>query len=375
MTKKLAKGVNIFGFPEFALGIGEDARMASLALQSAGWNSAFIKIPLNCTSNKIEKPAEILVHKKPSSKYNIDLFCLPPTEMIRLAIEGGMEIIESKRYKIGAWPWELPFWPKNLSNIKFMVDEVWAQSDYVFNCFSQLDNLKVYKIPMAVEIGLPQKIEKKLLGVSVNTYVFYSMFDGNSRLARKNPLGSLRAFERAFPDKNENVALFIKVMNVSPDNEAWKILLKFASKDPRIHIFNQYLSSQELLNFISSCDALISLHRSEGFGRVLAEAMLLNQPVVATKFSGNLDFCTKDTSYLVDGELIPVRKGEYLFYEDQYWMDPDIDLAALEIRKVVDDNNQRLTKIQNAYNLIRSNHSIHSVGLAYRTRVEAISNI
>jgi glycosyltransferase involved in cell wall biosynthesis len=187
-------------------------------------------------------------------------------------------------------------------------------------------------------------------------------------------MASLKAFEKAFSYKNDNVALFIKAMNVSVENEMWRFVIEAASRDTRIHIFQEYMNPQGLLNFMASCDALISLHRSEGFGRIIAEAMLLEIAVIATNFSGNVDFCTQETSYLVDGALIPLAKGDYLFYEDQYWMDPDIELASLQIQLAYEDSRQRVIKLTNAKNLITEKYSIAAVGAAYKDRLSEVAN-
>jgi glycosyltransferase involved in cell wall biosynthesis len=365
-------GINIFGLPQYTLGIGEDARMASLVLNSIGWKHDFVKAPISCSANLIDGSESIIVNSGPVDGNGIDLFSFPPIEMMRIAIEGGRGLIESPRYKIGAWPWELPRWPESLSKLHLFVDEIWAQSDYVYECFSSIMGAKVFKVPMLVQVKNPNKIDKQVLGVDKSIFFFYSMFDGNSRLTRKNPLAAVRAFLKAFPKKNTHVALLIKAMNITNDDPIWRQITLEASRDSRILIHKEWLNSQSLINLMASCDALISLHRSEGFGRVLAEAMLLGQSVIATNFSGNLDFCKQDNSYLVNGDLVPVKKGEYLLYENQYWMDPDIDLASDQLLRVFNDPVERKEKALKGKKLIETNYSIASVGEQYRKRLNSI---
>jgi glycosyltransferase involved in cell wall biosynthesis len=123
---------------------------------------------------------------------------------------------------------------------------------------------------------------------------------------------------------------------------------------------------------MACCDAYISLHRSEGFGRVIAEAMALGQPVVATNFSGNVDFCDEQTAFLVDGELVPLRPGDYLFHEGQYWCDPDVEIAAGQIARVFGDADmrQRIAKAGRAR--IERDYSMAAVAHAYAQRLNEI---
>lgn len=362
-------GVNVVGFPQGALGIGEDARMAAQALQEISKPVVLINAPMAGPPRREHSHDQLLGDRL---RYAVSLFCLPPPEMIRLALEGGRHILDSRTYKIGAWPWELPHWPKAFAKVQTFVDEIWAQSRFVEAVFSRLGGPPVYRVPMVVEIPQPVSPDRKRFGLGEGTFLFYLMFDGNSWLTRKNPIAGVRAFQKAFGEAKEPVGLVIKAMNVRTSDPAWQEVCSAAASDPRIHIVSEQFSRQDTIDFMAACDAYISLHRSEGFGRVIAEAMLLGQPVVVTNFSGNVDYCTEETAYLVDGELSPLRPGEYLFYEGQYWCDPDVDQAASQLRRLYESPSERSATARRGQAKIATDYSLGAVARAYDRRLAEI---
>ncbi|WP_233828478.1 glycosyltransferase family 4 protein [Paraburkholderia sp. ZP32-5] len=363
-------GVNVIGFPQGVLGLGEDARMAARVLQMSSTPVTLLNAPMAGPA-KLEHSVDHLISEE--LKYNISLICLPAPEMVRLAIEGGRHLIDAPTHKIGAWPWELPHWPDAFGNVHQMVDEIWAQSRFVQSVYSRLGNTPVYRMPMAVEVPAPVEPKRERFGLPANEFLFYLMFDGNSWLSRKNPLAGVQAFKQAFGASSPGVGLVIKAMNVRDDDPVWRAVLDLTAGDSRIHIVSERLSRQDSTDFMACCDAYISLHRSEGFGRVIAEAMVLGQPVVVTNFSGNVDFCEADTAFLVDGELIPLRPGDYLFAEGQYWCDPEVSIAAEQLKRMIDDAPLRERIAQAGKARIERDYSVQAVARAYAQRLTDIA--
>ncbi|MFM0328572.1 glycosyltransferase family 4 protein [Paraburkholderia strydomiana] len=362
-------GVNIVGFPQGVLGLGEDARMAARVFQLNATPVALINAPMLGPA-KLDRSVDHLLSDE--LKYGISLICLPAPEMVRLALEGGRRLIDAPTHKIGAWPWELPHWPSAFGKVHQMVDEIWAQSKFVQSVYSRLGDTPVYHMPMAVELPAPLDPTRARFRLPPNEFLFYLMFDGNSWLSRKNPLAGLQAFKQAFGMHSSGVGLVIKAMNVRDDDPMWRTVLELSAGDSRIHVVTERLSRQDSIDFMACCDAYISLHRSEGFGRVIAEAMALGQPVVVTNFSGNVDFCRTDTAFLVDGDLIPLRPGDYLFSEGQYWCDPDVLIAAEQLRRVIDDAPLRENIAQAGQQRIIRDYSVTAVARAYARRLAEI---
>ncbi|MFM0705119.1 glycosyltransferase family 4 protein [Paraburkholderia sediminicola] len=362
-------GVNIIGFPQGILGLAEDARMMGHALQLASVPHAFINAPIAGPA-KVDTTVSRLLTLEP--KYRVSVFCLPPPEMMRLALEGGRKLIDSATFKVGAWPWELPQWPTAFGRVHQFVDEIWAQSRFVQTAFRKLGDTPVHHMPMAVDIPAPTQRVRGRFGLPENDFLFYLMFDGNSWLTRKNPLAGVQAFQKAFDASVSGVGLVIKGMNIRESDPIWKRIRDIASRDPRIHIVSEKLTRQDSINFMASLDSYISLHRSEGFGRVIAEAMLLGQPVIVTNFSGNVDYCDAETSFLVDGELVPLRAGDYLFHEGQYWCDPDVEQAVQQIRRVFEDVEARTRIAAAGQQRLSQDYSIDAVSRHYAARMAEI---
>lgn len=363
-------GVNVIGFPQGVLGLGEDARMAARVFQINATPVALVNAPMSGPA-RLDHSVDHLLSDE--LKYGISLICLPAPEMVRLALEGGRKLIDAPTHKIGAWPWELPHWPSAFGKVHQMVDEIWAQSRFVQSVYSRLGDTPVYHMPMAVEVPAPVDPRRERFGLPPNEFLFYLMFDGNSWLSRKNPLAGVLAFKQAFGENSPGVGLVIKAMNVRDDDPVWRAVQELTAGDSRIHIVSERLSRQDSTDFMACCDAYISLHRSEGFGRVIAEAMALGQPVVATNFSGNVDFCEPDTAFLVDGELVPLRPGDYLFSEGQYWCDPDVSVAAEQLKRVIEDGPLRERIARAGKARIERDYSVEAVARAYAQRVAEIA--
>jgi len=362
-------GVNIVGFPQGVLGIGEDARMAARALEIAGIPRVLVNAPMAGPA-KIDHSADHLLSA--DLQYGLSVFCLPPPEMLRLALEGGRKLVETDTYRIGAWPWELPQWPSAFGKLQRLVDEIWAQSKFVQSALARQGETPVHHMPMAVTIPAPVAPDRKRLGLPEEDFLFYLMFDGNSWLTRKNPVAGIMAFTQAFAKGKSGVSLVVKAMNVRDDDPTWRRVRELAASDDRIHIVSERLNRQDTIDFMACCNAYISLHRSEGFGRVIAEAMALGQPVVATNFSGNVDFCDEGTAFLVDGELVPLRPGDYLFHEGQYWCEPDVGIAAAQMARVFGDASLRERIGQAGRARIDRDYSLAAVARAYAQRLDEI---
>ncbi|MDD1782482.1 glycosyltransferase [Enterovibrio sp. ZSDZ35] len=314
---------------------------------------------------------------KPTIEYPVSMYCLPPIELLKISLKGARHLIDGGDYKIGAWSWNLPQWPTALAKARDFVDEIWVQSDYVRQCFLKEGNVPVYLMPHNVAIPPVTARLRSTLGIGDDEYVFYLVFDGNSCPKRRNTIAGVKAFKLAFVDayRDSDVVLVIKAKNINLSEPIWREIEALVGHHPKIRIITETMSRQDDINFMASCDCFISLHRSVAFGNTIAEAMLLQQPVIVSNYSGNVDFCSEDTAYLVDGDLVPLDVGDNIFGEGQYWFEADVEQAAQKIRYIYNNRQESQRVGIKAQQYIIENYSNAAVTHAYVQRLENIRSI
>ncbi|MFD2113979.1 glycosyltransferase family 4 protein [Thiorhodococcus fuscus] len=355
-------GVNLIGYPRGQLGIGEDIRMAALALRSA--EIPFSIYAVEPGSDVCQADESLSSHVSDDLQYSINLICMTGIETARLAAVEGRHLFGG-RYTIGYWPWELPDWPEEWRHAYGLVDEVWASSRYTYEAYRRSCSKPVRHMSMAIAVEPASGLTRKHFGLPEDRFLFVFSFDMLSSIDRKNPEACIRAFLAAFPKGSEPVGLIVKAMRACSENPRWQSLVAEAKRDPRIKLVDGTLDRSVLHDFYRACNCYLSLHRSEGFGRGMAEAMLLGKPVIATGYSGNMDFTVPGTAMLVDHRLRPVNAGEYPFGEGQLWAEPDIEHAAWCMRRIVSSSALRVQLARTGLHLVNSAYSPAHVGAAY----------
>ena len=364
------QGVNVVGLPNGQFGVGEDARTATRALLRAGVDTCVCPAPIGALTT-VYKPewTDDLVSSTPKSRTN--LICLPAADTYQLILKGWAPVLAG-RYNICAWQWELPVWPKRWVPLLNIPDEIWAQSRYVADMFAKTTDKPVTYMPLSIDKPVFSPRGKAYFGIPENAYTFLSVFDCNSWVKRKNPMGSVKAFAAAFPPERSDVRLVVKIMNSSPGVVEYQELLQHVANDPRIIVIDKFLSRNDMLALIACCDVFVSLHRSEGFGRVIAEAMYIGRPVISTNFSGSVDFAFEQTAYTVDGPLVALKPGDYVDWEHQHWMDPDIGMAADAMQRCIDDAAHTSALASAGQLQIENHHTVHKVAVRYLDRLTAL---
>lgn len=269
--------------------------------------------------------------------------------------------------------WELPAAPQDWAPQLERVDEIWAPNAFVGEAFRKIFKGDIHIVRPCVDVTDGPFLSRKELGLAENIFYYLFSFDYYSFPSRKNPLAVLRAFASAFPDGGENVGLVIKTNGNRHDYPAISAALQDAAdRDSRIQIIERDVPRQRMVSLIRACDCYVSLHRSEGFGSGMAEAMLLGRRVVGTNFSGNTDFLSEKTGFPVDYDLVPVPAGEYPWSEGQVWADPRHESAVAALRTAYFDTAEAETRAAAGQALIRESFGPHAVGAAVAARVEAL---
>lgn len=374
-------GVNLIGYAYGQLGIGEDARMAAKALLAAGVPMTMLnfKPGADIPQNDYSMAAQVTEH----GPYAINLFCMTALEMGRYYAEHGSAQF-SGRYNIGYWPWELAKWPDEWQQLVYLVDEVWVSTRHTWQAVAPLCEAAgkpVHVMPMAVELGPVgsrggRAGVRKRHGLPLQAKLFCFSFDLNSSIHRKNPQAAVQAFLRAFPQgewTDRQVGLVIKVHPPKRRHAAWERLKQLAAKDARLHIVEQTLPRPELLALYETCDCFVSLHRAEGFGRGIAEALQLGLHVITTGYSGNLDFCQAPELAgqidLVRFRLAKVRPGQYPYASGQHWANADVRHAAQCMQALVARGKGVCPVPEEGW----PRFSAAEVGLRYRERLQGLA--
>lgn len=362
------KGLNVLGYLTSEHGVGEAVRSNIRCLKSAGIDFALINYNNHLYSRQLDYSFTDFSVENP---YYINLLHVNADMFHRLYLEKGESYFKD-RYNIGFWTWELSDFPDIwLNSIRF-TNEIWVPSNFVLAAIAKKSPVPVLRVPHAVVVDGIKEVNRSYFQLKDDELIFLFVFDFLSYFERKNPLAIINAFKGAF-SATENVRLVIKCANSSWDPQAMDSM-KEAAKGLKVDIIEQYLYRDEVNALISLADAYISLHRSEGFGLTMAEAMFLGKPVIATGFSGNTDFMNINNSFLVKYKLIPLDKDIGPYKRGCLWADPDIGHAA-ELMRSVYENRELAKEVGRGASLdIKKNFSPQTIGKEIKNRLEHIYN-
>jgi glycosyltransferase involved in cell wall biosynthesis len=242
------------------------------------------------------------------------------------------------------WAWELERLPTAWRHAFTFADEIWASTNFAHAAFAREAARPVRLVPLAVsadDVGDlatdpgDQVASRAALGIADSTTLYFFAFDYRSYIARKNPEGVIAAFLEAFPQGGEPACLLIKTQGAAQAPAAARRLRALVA-DSRIRLWDSTLDRAAMLRLIADCNCYVSLHRSEGFGRGPAEAMLLGKPVILTDYSGTRDFADAACALPIRCSQRPVGASLYPGGEDQNWAEPSVSDAARAMRWVMD---------------------------------------
>lgn len=232
-------------------------------------------------------------------------------------------------YRIGYWAWELPDPPPDWAGRDRHISEIWTPSKFSRDSIAKLSNQRIEVVPHFV----PSETARwRNWNVPFTVLAFA---DSRSSWSRKNPEGAVRAFRKAF-DNSSNARMLLKLSGPPLDVDLFVASIGHLISDMNVEIVRGRLDAAALRGLYRTADALLSVHRAEGYGLPMQEAMAHGIPVVATGWSGNLDYMGPDDSCLVPYQLVPVRDVSAV-YGQSYWAEPDLDAAALALRRLADN--------------------------------------
>jgi glycosyltransferase involved in cell wall biosynthesis len=320
-------GVNVLAHFCHPSGIQEAARATVRALHGSGIRTSCRDIPANLMRD-LPNHAEYLglelfdhtiLHVAPEP--TVDIF-YPHSG---LAARPGV-------YRIVVWFWELETVPPEWVKYAGAIQEIWAPTRFIAGAMRAVMPIPVIEMLPAADVGQVPDLMRSHFGLPDDGFLFLFSFDMSSIMERKNPLGLIRAYQQAF-GRDGRAGLVIKVTRGESDPESLRRLTQAAESAGAI-VIDRVMSREEAYALTNVCDSYVSLHRSEGFGYTMAEAMLMGKPVIATGYSGNLDFMTPADSLLVSYRKVPIVQRLPVYPIGSMWAEPDLEHAAHLMRWV-----------------------------------------
>ena len=333
--------ITVVGPVRATTGVGEGARLCYQALRDSRIPAAVLDFtaPFRAPDHAFDVEAAS-VPASPGGALIVHLN--PPHFDVALAAM-GRPVVEG-RMIIGYWAWELPVVPDLWLGSLRRLHEVWVPSAFVAEAIRAArptSTPPIRVVPHPVPVPLCAPLPRAHFELPDDAFVVFMAFHMGAGFARKNPLAALRAFMRAFAD-TPSAVLVMSIKEPGDDAASYRRLLDEIGGTPNVRILHDKLSRAEMNALLACSDVLLSLHRSEGFGLSLAEGMLLGKPVVATGWSGNLEFMTRSNACLVDSVRVPVQDptGPYRGSR-QSWAEPDVEQAASFLRRLYEDRSFR----------------------------------
>ena len=364
---KYPDGVNLIGYVRIETGLGESCRLVANSIEMA-------KIPFTVYDYKpvgaISFNDASLSHKVTNTTpYNINIIHIHTYELPLAYIQLGKEVWDC-RYNIGYWVWEAETFPQEWENAFLLVDEIWTPSEFASKSIRKATSKPVFTMPCGIKTPECGNFGRDDFGLPGDKFLFLCMYDSTSMFERKNPLGAIEAYKLAFKDNSGDTGLVIKINNA--EQKDITCINESLAGYPNIYILTGTFDRIRANALIASVDVYVSLHRAEGFGLVMAEAMLLGVPVIATNWSSNTEFMDGAVACMVDYGLTELKTDIGPFKKGTRWADPNPAHAAEYMVKLYGDATFRSELAKKAKSHAKEHLAPERTAALFKKRLEEI---
>ena len=370
-------GINIVGYVRGEFGLGESSRAQIRSIKAAEIPHTICNIDCAAHGNEDNSFEQEFTTDNP---YAINLLNFNAEAMPEFLDNIGEKYLKDK-YNIGYWAWELPTFPAEWEWLFQYYDEIWVPSGYCAEALSLVAPIPIVKIMHSIDLPAPSLSKSATIipdGEEGETkfpqdkFTFLFMFDFHSTMARKNPLGVIESFQRAFQRDNQDVCLIVKCSNSQNYPHELAQVKQAIANYPSIQLIDARLPKEVVNALFYNCDCYVSLHRAEGFGLTMAEAMYYGKPVIATGYSSNVEFMNTGNSFLVQYDLVKVQQDSGSYQKGNIWAKPSVEHTATLMHYVF-HNPQSAKQIGlRASEQVRAMLSPETIGKKIRRRVEQI---
>ncbi len=360
-------GINLVGDIKAETGLGQSMRILAGIMENGNIPFDIKQIDLH---GNLEHNDDTWEHKIADRvKYDINVInWIPETWAADYnAADSGLL---SCRYNIAYWLWELEEFPDRWLSCIDTVDEIWTPSEFISNSIRKKTDKPVITVPYVIETAKSDYYDRKYFSLPSDKFLFLTMYDFISISERKNPSAVIDAYIKAFPVEKKDVGLVIKV-NHAEEKRLEK--LKIRLKDYKnVYFITNNLTRLEVDSLLHVSDVLVSLHRSEGFGLPLAEAMAQGKPVISTNWSASTEFMDESSACLVDYRLIKLKKTIGPYEKGNRWADADTGHAAYYMKMLWENKEYREEIGKNARKRIEENLTYEFTAGIMKSRLKEI---
>ena len=354
LDRNLPRGLNVIGYLDSPTGVGQSARSLARAVEAAGLPVARVDAGALGAAPPGGAPFA-------ANLYHVNADGAAATvEMCGPALHRG-------RANVAYWYWETEVFPARWRDRFAYFDEVWVASEFCREAVAKISPIPVLVMPPAV------LVERSAAAAAVpdDPLTFLTICDAWSGPERKNPLGAVRAFARAFPN-DRAIRLTVKVSNAE-SAPGLVDSLRAAAGSANVDVDDSLAGRGDVERMLAECDVYVSLHRAEGFGFPIAEAMALGKPVIATDYSGSRDFVDEATGFPVPFETVTLDRALGPYDAGTRWAEPDEEQAAATMRRVAEDLHEARRRAEVGKRRVASRYGLEPAGRRVRERLERLT--